>query len=148
MSIESILDYVAVRSAANITGLKAAYSTAASSEGATGIPRSIEDGPVAFVLPGDGDAEPGNWEQELHTFEVEVWVPAADMATAYRAIIPFAGRFKTQFRADIDNNTTAVRVLYRGYRKPFYDDTAGKPFLVMSIQMEALEIRASDDYTT
>ena len=148
MALQSILDYVAVRCAASITGLKACYSTAASDEGAVGIPRSIDDGPVGFCLPGDGTADPGNWEQELHDFEVEVWVPAADMAYAYRTIIPFAGLFKAQFRTDLDNNETAVRVLYRGYRKPFYDDTAGKPFLVMPIQLEALEIRASDDYQT
>jgi len=147
MALQNILDYVAIRSAA-VTGIKAAYSTAASDEGATGIPRSIDDGPVAFVLPGDGDAEPGNWEQELHTFEVEVWVPAADMAYAYRTIIPFPALFKAAFRSDIDNNATAVRVLYRGYREPSYDDTAGKPFLVMAIQLEALEIDATNTYAT
>ena len=151
MSIEAITKQVAIRSAANITGLKAAYASDYSSVVGqpAAVPEDITDGPIAIVLIGGSDADTGNAEQEVHDFVVLVWVPApaGSTAAAYKTLVPFALRYKAEFRQDQDNAGTARRVWYRGYREPIFDDTYGKPFLVMRIEMSAAEDRFTDDNT-
>ena len=148
MSIEAITDYIAVRLAANVSGVVAAYAPAASNEGAEMYPQSIEEGPVVFVMPDSGQADSGNWEQELHQIEIQVWMPAAETGEAFKTLVPFAARIKVEFRTDTDNNATAVRVSYVGYDAPVFNDDYGRPFLVLVVQLEALEIDLSNVYAS
>ena len=155
MSLESILDAVAVRLAASLgtasssgtPGLRAAYSAASTSEGAGIIPRSIDDWPVAILWAGGGEMTAGNGpEPILHGIEVRIWCGATDAAYAYQTLVPFVGRCRTLFRTDVDANATAARVLMTAYDAPEIDEAHGKPFLVLAIHLEALEFEATDAY--
>lgn len=156
MALESVMDAIAVRLAANLStasdsgtpGLRAAYSAASTSQGATIIPRSIDDWPVAVVWAAGGQLQPGNGpEPFLHAIEVQFWCNAADAAFAYQTLIPFVERCRVLFRTDLDANATALRVLFMGYDQPEQDDGAdGKPFLILTIHLEALEMTSTSAY--
>ncbi len=149
MSIEAIMTQAATRSAANITGLKATYSSDYSSVvGAPQtLPTSIPKGPVGIVMAGGGRAESGNWESEVHDLEVQVWIGAAEMSSAYKTLMTFPALFKAEFHTSMGNAGTADRVLYRGYDGPVYNDDFGKPFLVLSIRLEATELNLTNTST-
>jgi hypothetical protein len=157
MSLESVMDAVAVRLAANLStasssgtaGLRAAYSAASTTEGASIIPRSIDDWPVAIVWAAGGEVTAGNGpEPILHRLEVRIWCNAAEAAFAYQTLIPFVDRCRVLFRTDVDANTTATRVLMTGYDQPEVDDAHGKPFLVLPIYLDALELNPTNAYAS
>jgi hypothetical protein len=141
------MDAVAVR-AAGLSGMKATFSAASSAEGATVIPRSIDDWPVGIVWADGGEMVAGNYETFDHDLELLIWANASNVAYAYNALIPFVERCRVLFRTDVDANGTACRVLMTGYRAIEVDEAHGKPFLVLPIQLEALELYASNDYAT
>lgn len=156
MALESVMDAIAVRLASGLSansdsgtaGLRAAYSAGSTAQGASIIPRSIDDWPVAIVWAGGGELQPGNGPEPFrHSIEVQVWTNAAGAAHAYQTLIPFVERMRILFRTDLDANTTAARVLYLGYDQPEVEDSAdGQPFLVMTHFLEALEITSTTAY--
>jgi hypothetical protein len=145
MALDAIMDRTAVR-AATLTGMKGAWSAASSAEGATVIPRSVDDWPVGIVWFDGSVMEPGNHETVVHDLELLIWVNATDISYAYKTIIPFFDRCRVLFRTDLDANTNAVRLVMTGARAVEVDEAHGKPFLVLPIQLEALEMHLSDDY--
>ena len=148
MALDAIMDAVAVR-AATLTGLRACYSAASSPEGATMIPRSVDDSPIGIVWFDGDTVEAGNFEVAVIQLELQIWVSAVnDIGEAYRKIIPFRDRARVLFRTDLDANGTAVRVLWTGTGAVDVEEVHGKPFLTMPTQLEALEIYASTDYTS
>ena len=148
MALDAIMDAVAVR-AATLTGLLACYSAAASSEGATMIPRSVDDSPVGIVWFDGDTVEAGNYEVVVIQLELQIWVSAADdIGEAYKTIIPFRDRARVLFRTDTDSNATAVRVLWTGTGAVDVEEVHGKNFLTMPIQLEALEVYVSNDYAS
>lgn len=149
MALEDIMDRIATTAATGLAsadattglpGLKACFSSAASASPSSLIPRSVDDWPVAFVMPGGGDVQASNYETLLHEIRLDIWVGAADIAYAVRTITPFVDRARVLFRADLDMGATCQRCLMTGY-EPLEPDTAhGKPFLVLPIRLEALEL--------
>ncbi len=146
MSLDAIMDAVAVRAAAGLSGLKACYSAGSSVEGADIMPNNIDDWPIGVVLFMGDDAEAGNFESIVIDLDLVIWVNAQDFGYAYKTIIPYRDRGRVLFRTDIDANGTAVRVLWKGTSAVEVDDAHGAPFLTMSLHLEALEIYASTDY--
>jgi len=155
MALESVLDAVAARIATGLSGasssgtpgLRAAYSAASTAEGAVIMPRSIDDWPVAIVWAGGGELTAGNGiEPILHRIEVRIWCGATDAAFAYQTLVPFVERCRVLFRTDMDAHGTAVRVLMTGYDAVETDDAHGKPFLVLPILLEALELEPTTGY--
>jgi hypothetical protein len=156
MSLEAVMDAIAVRLAANLSadsdsgtpGLRAAYSAGSTTQGATIIPRSVDDWPVAIVWAAGGQVQAGNGpEPILHAIEVQIWCNAAEAAFAYQTLIPFVDRCRVLFRTDVDANTTALRVLMTGYDQPEQDDsTDGKPFLILTVHLDALELNPTNAY--
>ncbi len=148
MALDAIMDAVAVR-AATLSGLRACYSAAASVEGATMIPRSVDDSPIGIVWFDSDTVEAGNFEVIVIQLELQIWVSAVDdIGEAYKKIIPFRDRARVLFRTDLDANGTAVRVMRTGTGSVAESEVHGKQFLVMPIQLEALEIYASTDYAS
>ena len=158
MSLEDIMDAIAVHAASGMSaadgttglpGLKACYSAAASGEGATILPDSIDDWPIGIVGPNGGDLEASNYELFLHDLELVIWCNATSSPYAFRVLVPFVDRARVLFRSDIDANGTAVRVVMKGYGTIEYDEVHDKPFLMLPIQFEALEhVALGDGYTT
>lgn len=156
MALESVMDAIAVRLAANLSsasssgtkGLLAAYSAASTTQGASIIPRSVDDWPVAIVwFGGTDDASIGNGpEREVWTIEVQFWCNAQDAAFAYQTLIPFVSRCKVLFRTDMNANDTAARVLYRGASPAEVDDAHGKPFLVLTVYLEVLDLDPTNSH--
>lgn len=155
MALESVMDAVAVRLASGLAaasssgtpGLRAAYSAGSTAEGAGIIPRSIDDWPVAIVWASGGDLTAGNGpEPFFHQLEAQIWCNATDAAFAYQTLIPFVERCRVLFRTDLDANATAVRVLMTGYTAPEVDDAHGKPFLILTIRLEVLEMTSTSAY--
>lgn len=147
MALDAIMDRIAVR-AASLSGLKAAWSAASSAEGATIVPRSVDDWPVAIVWADGGALAAGNHEGFVHDIELDIWVNATDIGYAYKTIVPFVERCRVLFRTDLDANATATRVEMTGYGAIETDEAHGKPFLILPIRLEALELYLSDDYAT
>ena len=75
-----------------------------------------------------------------------IWCNASDSAFAYQTLIPFVDRFRVLFRTDVDANTTATRVLMTRYARPEVDEAHGKPFLVLPIYLDALELNPTNAY--
>ena len=155
MALESVMDAVAVRlgsglsaaSSSGTPGLKAAFSAGSTTEGAGIIPRSIDDWPVAIVWAAGGDLTAGNGpEPFFHQLEAQLWCNATDAAYAYQTLIPFVERCRVLFRTDMDANSAATRVLMTGYTAPEVDEAHGKPFLVLTIRLEALEMTSTTAY--
>lgn len=156
MSLEGVMDAVAVRLATdlaadsdtNTRGLKAAYSAGSTSQGAHIIPRSTDDWPIAIVWSAGGELTAGNGpEPILHRLEIQFWCNAADAAVAYQTLIPFVERCRVLYRTDINAASQATRVLMTGYGQPEVDDGRdGKPFLVLPIYLDALELTPTSAY--
>jgi len=149
MSLQAIMDAIATRAATGLAaadgttglpGLKACFSSASSSAPSVLIPRSVDDWPIGFVLPGGGQQEPGNYELLVHAIRLDIWVGAADIGYAVKTIVPLIDRCRIHFRSDIDNGLTCQRLLMTGYDQLDPDEAHGKPFLVLSIRLEALEL--------
>lgn len=157
MSLEAVMDAVAVRLASGLSaasdtstpGLRAAYSAASTSQGAAIIPRSIDDWPVAIVWHAGSDLTAGNGpEFILHRLEVRIWCGATDAAFAYQTLIPFVSRCVVLYRTDLHASAAnATRVLMLGAAEPEVDEAHGKPFLVLPIYLEALEMASVNTYS-
>jgi hypothetical protein len=157
MSLEAVMDAVALRLASQLAsasdtstpGLRAAYSAASTSQGAAIIPRSIDDWPVAIVWAAGGELTAGNGpEPILHRLEVRIWCGATDAAFAYQTLVPFVQRCRVLFRTDLHASLANVsRLLMTGYDAPELDEAHGKPFLVLPIYLEALELASVNTYS-
>lgn len=156
MALENVMDAVAKRlidnlataSASSTPGLKAAYSAGTTGEGGAIIPRSLDDWPVAIVWSMGGELAAGNGpEPMLHRLELQFWANASEAAWAYQTLLPFVGRCRSLFRTDVDANQTATRVLMTGYDQPEVDEAHGRPFLVLPVFLEALELEATSGYS-
>jgi len=157
MSLEAVMDAVALRLASGLSaasdtgtpGLRAAYSAASTTQGASIIPRSIDDYPVAIVWAAGGELTAGNGpEPMLHRLEVRIWCGATDAAFAYQTLIPFVERCRVLYRSDLHASAAnAARVLMTGYGEAEVDDAHGKPFLVLPIYLEALEMASVNTYS-
>jgi hypothetical protein len=157
MSLEAVMDAVAVRLAAQLSaasdtgtpGLRAAYSAASTTQGAAIIPRSIDNWPIAIVWAAGGELTAGNGpEPMLHRLEVRIWCNATEAAFAYQTLIPFVERCRVLFRTDLHASIANVsRLLMLGYDEPEVDDAHGKPFLVLPIYLEALEMASVNTYS-
>jgi hypothetical protein len=156
MSLEGVMDAIAVRLATDLAadsstgtrGLKAAYSAGSTSLGASIIPRSTDDWPIAIVWAAGGELTAGNGPEPIfHRIEVQFWCNASEAASAYQTLIPFVERCRVLYRTDLDAGGQAARVLMTGYSSPEVDDGAdGKPFLVLTVYLEALESTATNAY--
>ena len=157
MSLEAVMDAVALRLASGLSadsstgtpGLRAAYSAASTTQGAAIIPRSVDDWPVAIVWAAGGELTAGNGpEPILHSLEVRIWCNAAEAAFAYQSLIPFVERCRVLYRTDLHASAgSAARVLMTGYGSPEVEDAHGKPFLVLPIYLEALELASVTTYS-
>jgi hypothetical protein len=155
VTLEASLDAIAVRLIDNLAansdngtpGLRAAFSVGSTAQGARIMPRSIDDWPVAIVWPAGGDLTAGNGpEPMLHRIEVRIWFNASEAGAATQALVPFVDRCRVLFRTDLDANATATRCLMTGYGEPEVDDAHGKPFLVLPIYLEVLDLTATSAY--
>jgi hypothetical protein len=148
MALETIMDAVAVKAMAGMSadhpvtglpGLRACYSAGAA-DGSLAIPRTFDDSPVGVVGPASGGLDASNYELFVHRLELAVWVSATHLTWAWRTIVPMVQRARETFRSDIDAGGTACRVIMTGYQQVESDDQHGKDFLVLPIQLEALEL--------
>lgn len=156
MSLEAVMDYVAGRMASGLSaksssgtrGLRAAYSAATTGEGGAIIPRDVDDWPVAIIWTAGGDLTAGNGPEPIvHQLEAQIWCNATDAAFAYQTLIPFVDRSRVLFRTDLSAGGNAVRVLMTGYGAPDTEEARGKPFLILPIYLEALELNPSNAYS-
>ena len=97
MSLDAIMDAVSVR-AATMQGLKACYSAASSSEGATIMPRSVDDSPIGIVLFDGDEAEAGNFET------VVIDRRTSPVRSCYSMSICFFPEFSKSFLRRISSN--------------------------------------------
>lgn len=96
---------------------------------------------------GGGEVTAGNGpEPILHRLEVRIWCNAAEAATAYqRSSRSWTGAASCSAPTWM-RNTTATRVLMTGYDSPRWTNAHGKPFLVLPIYLDALELNSTNAY--
>ncbi len=150
MALADVLDFIAARLRNEIDGLKGAYSPGSSGEDARVMPRSVDTGPLAFVLPGSSSAEAGNAETEVHDVVVRFYVHCAPGSEdfAFKTIVPFPARVKEMCRTQVATEGAVDRLLYTGYDPFEFDYPHGKPFLTLDVRLEALELHMTDDYSS
>lgn len=156
MSLEAVMDGVAGillagladASSTGTPGLRAAYSAATTGQGGAIIPRSVDDWPVAIIWTAGGQLTAGNGpEPILHALEAQFWCSATDAAFAYQTLIPFVERCRVLLRSKVGDSGNATRLLMTGYGAPEVETAHNRPFLVLPIYLDALELTATDAYS-
>ena len=147
MSITAIFDATAKR-CRTLAGLKECYTvtgTAQDDGTLLAIPLSLDSTPVGALMPVDGALTAGNTERFLHTFELQVWLNAAEANPL--STLAFVDSARVLFRTDIDAGGTTTRLLMRGYGALRSETmNSGREYIVLPIRLEALETHFSSDY--
>jgi len=143
MSAEGITDAAVRHFAANVSGIKGAYASAAGGQGATvrTLPSDIFDTPVAILeltsLRWDMDA--GSFERTRWYFDVNVWFSATDAGATAKLAVPFMSRIKDSLRSNSDLYGTATITQALGGGPMVAEEVNGKPYMVLPVHMYALE---------
>jgi hypothetical protein len=140
MSVEGVTD-AAARVVALAPGITAAYSSASSGQPDVKlIPTDLPLSPCAIVRHNRFDlAAAGSPERLVHYIDVEVFVPAANVGSAEKILLPLVTGVIGAFRTHVGlfGNATLAKVDSGG--PPDDQVVNGKPYLVYQITVRVTE---------
>lgn len=150
MSLHAILDELSKR-VVGVGSISACF-TVTGSERDDGtlkpIPPAFDTPPIALLWPRGGKQSPGGTEHFVHRIDLQVWESAADGGQAVKSLVPYVQLFRALFRTNLNVNGQATRLTMRGYAEPYAEKLNGEqPYLVLAIELEALETHFSNDYS-
>jgi len=145
MSLESITDGVA-RVLAGVSGMKAAYASAAGGQGDTvrSMPQDVSDTPVALVVHGGFDVQARGFERIRHTIVADVYFNAASAGAANKTALPLITRCITAMRADYTLFGACVSAVIESGGPPRAEESNTKTYMVYPLIVDVLEAAPQD----
>lgn len=151
VATETWFDAVA-RVAATIEGISGgvAYAAGTGGQGSTvkPIPRSLAETPAAVLYYRGGPIANASWERIKHRVQLRIYVPRTDLGDAYGLLMKFPRRVLTAFypRAAAHGTLAACLPVEFGAVEqeewPPTQDGSGKWYLVLPVELEAVEMTA------
>ncbi len=147
--LATLLDYCGNRVIDGITDVKAVYSAHASDDPdrVLWIPDGLDASLTCLVWPNGGTLKAGNTETYLYDIDLHFWINKARMGEALKVAVQAVDSCRVLFRRDITAGANADWVLVQGHSAPGDEFVNSVPYLIQTVQLRALSMHFSSDYT-